>query len=94
MKLIGTEKQIAYAETLLNQFVAPLQQDNETQTNLIANYRAKMKADPSKDYSAKIEMREARIASNQRKIDYVNSIESAGDLIDAIKYGRFSLMMN
>lgn len=90
----GTEKQIAYAESLLSQFVAPLQQDSETQTKLIANYRAKMAADPSKDYSAKIAMRESRIAANQCKIDYVNSIESAGDLIDAIKYGRFSLMMN
>lgn len=94
MKLTGTEKQVAYAESLLNQFVAPLQQDNEAQTRLIENYRAKMAADPSKDFSAKIAMREARIASNQRKIDYVNSIESAGELIDAIKFGRFSLMMN
>ncbi len=90
----GTEKQIAYAESLRSQFIAPLQQDIETQERLIESYRAKMEADPSRDYSAKIEMRQARIATNQRKIAAVLAIDNAGELIDAIKYGRTSLYLS
>jgi hypothetical protein len=89
----GTEKQIAYAEALRSQFIAPLQQDIEAQERLIESYRVKMQADPSKDYSAKIEMRQERISNDKRKIAAVLAIDDAGELIDAIKFGRTSLYL-
>lgn len=87
----GTEKQIAYATDLKAQFIEPRMAEIERQNKFIAEYRARMEADSSRDYSDKIIMRQNKIEKAARQIEAINSIEDAGELISAIKGGRPSL---
>lgn len=87
----GTEKQIAYAEALKAQFIAPRAEEMESHKRIISQYEERMAADPSRDYSEKIARRSAKIARLNAQIEAVNAIEDAGELIDAIKYLRTSL---
>ena len=87
----GTEKQIAYAQNLLEQFKAPLLADIQTQEKMIAAYRDRMASGDPRDYSAQIEKRQQRIDHNNTLIERAEAITDAGELIGAIKYGRASL---
>lgn len=84
----GTEKQVAYAQNLLEQFKAPLLADIQTQEKMIAAYRDRMTAGDHRDYSAQIEKRQQRVNEIKARIEIAEAITDAGELIDAIKYGR------
>lgn len=84
----GTEKQIAYAQNLLEQFKAPLLADIQTQEKMIAAYRDRMASGDPRDYSAQIEKRQQRVNEIKARIEIAEVITDAGELIDAIKYGR------
>jgi hypothetical protein len=82
----GTEKQIAYAESLLAEFVEPREQFIESQRKMIEQY---IERDADR-YAEKIAARQKAIDKAQRQIDLARSVEDAGELIDAIKYHRAS----
>ena len=84
----GTEKQIAYAQSLLEQFKAPLLADIQTQEKMIAAYRDRMASGDPRDYSAQIEKRQQLVNEIKARIEIAEAITDAGELIDAIKYGR------
>lgn len=84
----GTEKQVAYAQNLLEQFKAPLLADIQTQEKMIAAYRGRMASGDPRDYSAQIEKRQQRVNEIKARIEIAEAITDAGELIDAIKYGR------
>lgn len=90
----GTEKQIKYAEELREQFVTPLVECIDTQRRMVNQYRMRLERDPAR-YAAKITEREAyieRLTANLGALnDALDSIDSASEMIDAIKYGRPSL---
>jgi len=83
----GTEKQIAYAQSLLEQFKAPLLADIQTQEKMIAAYRDRMASGDPRDYSAQIEKRQQRVNEIKARIEMAEAITDAGKLIDTIKYG-------
>ena len=86
--MTGTEKQIAYAQNLLEQFKAPLLSDIQTQEKMIAAYLDRMASGDPRDYSAQIEKRQQRVNEIKARIEIAEAITDAGELIDAIKYGR------
>lgn len=86
--MTGTEKQIAYAQSLLEQFKAHLLADIQTQEKMIAAYRDRMASGGPRDYSAQIEKRQQLVNEIKARIEIAEAITDAGELIDALKYGR------
>lgn len=85
----GTEKQIAYAESLLAEYVGERERLIESQNTFIAAY---IERDAEK-YAEKIAARQKKIDKAQKQIDLARSVEDAGELIDAIKYHRASWLL-
>lgn len=85
-----TEKQIRYAEALKAQVINEFTEEINGLTRMVNQYTDRQSA-TGRDYSEKIRAKQERIEKLQSKIDALNSIENAGELIDAIKYKRASI---
>lgn len=86
-----SEKQVAYAGSLLEQFVSQREADIRTQQKMIDTYNERISNGDTRDYTPKIKMRAERIEKLQRQINAAMAITNAGELIDAIKYFRPAL---
>ena len=86
-----SEKQVKYANDLLEQYIQPKRDFIKSQEKFIAHYEEKIASgDCSRNWMEKIEARRVAICKEQNRIDAALAITDAGELIDALKTGMRS----
>lgn len=83
-----SEKQVKYAQDLLDQYIKPKLEFIESQKKFIEKYEAKIAAgDTTKDWRGRIASRQEAIEIEQKRIKAAISINGAGEIIDALTSG-------